>query len=88
MPKYMSSHTLPPGGFTREKLNGFAQASQDDPAVKGYRSFVNLSEGKAFCVLEAPDKNAVVNWFQKMGMPYDNITQVELEGERGAIEEV
>ncbi len=54
----------------------------------GYRSFVNLSEGKAFCILETSDKNTVANWFQKMGMPYDNITQVELEGERGTIEEV
>ncbi len=56
--------------------------------MKGYRSFINLSEGKAVCVLEALTKEAVAGWFQKMGMPYDNITQLELEGERGVIEEV
>ncbi len=85
MPKFISEHTLPPGGFTREQVNQFAQASQQDPEVRGYRSFINLSEGKAFCILEAPNKEAVAAWFQKMGMPYGNITEVELEGERGVI---
>lgn len=27
----------------------------------------------------------VAAWFNKMGMPYDSITKVELEGERGHI---
>jgi hypothetical protein len=26
--------------------------------------------------------------FQKMGLPYDSITQLELEGDRGVIEEM
>ena len=88
MPKFMSTHTMPPGGFTREQLNQFAQAAQQDPLVQGYRSFVNLSEGRATCILEAPNKEALAAWFQKMGMPYDSITRVELEGDRGVIEEV
>ena len=63
----------------------FAQAAQNDPAVKGYRSFANLAEGKAVCVMEASNKDAVAAWFTKMGMPFDTITKVELEGERGTI---
>ncbi len=31
MPKFMGIHTLPPGGFTRDQLNQFVQASQQDP---------------------------------------------------------
>ncbi len=88
MPKFMSTHTMPPGGFTREQLNKFAQAAQQDPLVQGYRSFVNLSEGKATCIMETSNKEALAAWFQKMGMPYDSITRVELEGDRGVIEEV
>ena len=88
MPKFMGIHTLPPGGLTREQVTQFAKASQEDPTVKGYRSFVNLSEGKAVCILEAPKKEDVAAWFKKMQMPYDSITQLELEGEHGAIEEV
>jgi hypothetical protein len=88
MPKFMSNHTLQAGELTKDKINQFAQASQEDEDVKGYRSFINLSEGKAVCILEASTKEAVAGWFQKMGMPYDDITQLELEGERGSIQEV
>jgi uncharacterized protein DUF4242 len=54
--------------------------------VKGYRSFANLAEGKAVCVMEAASKDQVAAWFIKMGMPYDSITKVELEGERGTVQ--
>jgi len=88
MPKFMGIHTLPPGGFTHEQLNQLAQAAQQDPTVKGYRSFSNLSEGKGVCIFEAPNKEALAAWFEKMKLPYDSITRVELEGDRGVIEEV
>ncbi len=87
MPKFMSSHTLPPGQFTREQLKQFAQAAQEDPTVRGYRSFANLSEGKVVCILEAPNQEDIATWFQKMELPYDSITQLELEGDRGDIKE-
>lgn len=88
MPKFMSDHTFPAGGFTREQFDQLTQAAQQDSTVQGYRSFTNLSEGKAMCVFEAPDKEALADWFQKMGMPYGSITQLELEGDGGTIEEV
>ena len=49
-------------------------------------SFLNLFEGKVFCVMEAPSKKALDAWFQKT-MPFDYITPVELEGERGVVKE-
>jgi len=86
MAKFMCTHTLPAGKFSPEQIRQFAQAAQQDPTVKGYRSFANLAEGKAVCVMEAPTKEAVATWFTKMGMPFDNITKVELEGERGTVQ--
>ena len=86
MAKFMCVHTVPPGAFTADQIKQFAQAAQNDPTVKGYRSFVNLAEGKAICVMEAPSKDAAAAWFTKMGMPFDSITKVELEGERGNIQ--
>jgi hypothetical protein len=56
--------------------------------VKGYRSFCSLAEGKAVCILEAPDKASVAAWVEKMGMPTDSITELELEGERGSVQQV
>ena len=87
MPKFMGIHTLPPGGMTREQTDQFARAAQHDPVVKGYRSFRSLAEGRAVCILETPDKQAAADWFQKMGMPTDSVTALELEGERGTIKE-
>jgi uncharacterized protein DUF4242 len=85
MPKFMSSHSVPAGAMKREQVDQLAKAAQNDPRVKPYRSFLNLAEGKVFCVMEAPDKDALAAWFKKMSMPCDYITQVELEGDRGAV---
>jgi hypothetical protein len=86
MSKFMCTHTLPPGKLSADQLKQFAQAAQQDPKVKGYRSFVNLAEGKAICVMESDSKDTVAAWFNKVGMPFDNITKVELEGDQGAIQ--
>jgi hypothetical protein len=85
MSKFMCTHTIPPGKFSADQIRQFAEAAQQDPTIKGYRSFANLAEGKAVCVMEAPGKDVLASWFQKMGMPYDSITRVELEGDRGTI---
>ena len=87
MSKFMCTHHVPPGAFTRDQICEFAEAAQHDEHVRGYRSFLNLTEGRVICVLEADNADEVAKWFNKMGLPYDDITQVELEGERGVIHE-
>lgn len=87
MAKFMSTHTMPAGALRREQVNQLAQAAQDDATVRPYRSFLNLSEGKVVCVMEAPSKESLAGWFQKMHMPCDYITPVELEGEQGVVKE-
>ena len=42
------------GGLTCDQVDQFAAAAQEDPQVRGYRSFMNLSKGKIICVMEAP----------------------------------
>ncbi len=85
MPTYMSSHKVPPGAINREQVNQLASSALSDPVVQPYRSFLNLSEGTLFCVMEAPDRQALADWFQKMQVPCESISPVELEGERGII---
>lgn len=85
MPKFMSSHSVPPGSVTREQVDQMAQAAQSDGTVRPYRSFLNLSEGKLFCVMEAPNREALAAWFKKMHMPCDGITAVEFEGDAGVV---
>jgi hypothetical protein len=83
----MSCHTLPAGALKREQVDQMARTAQSDPVVKPYRSFLNLAQGRVFCVMEAPDRDVLAAWFSKMQMPCDDITPVELEGERGAVRE-
>ena len=87
MPKFMSTHSLPAGSLKREQVDQLAQAAQNDATVKPYRSFLNLSEGKVVCIMEAPSKEALAAWFQKMQMACDYITPVELEGDRGVVKD-
>lgn len=87
MPKFMSSHTLPPGALEREQIDQLAEAARSDPVVRPYRSFLNLAEGKVLCVMEAPSKEALASWSTKMQMPCDHITAVELEGEGGVVKD-
>jgi len=86
MAKFMCTHTFSPGQFSADEIRELAQAAQEDPIVRGYRAFANTAEGKAICVMEAPTKEAVAAWFNEMGMPFDTITRVELEGDRGNVQ--
>ena len=88
MNKYFCTHTFPAGALTHEQVCQVSEASQHETDVRGYRSFFNLTEGKAWCVLEATDREAVVAWFKKLDIPFDSILPVELEGYRGTIEAV
>lgn len=81
--RYMCTHTFPAGQFTADQLREMSLAAQQDANIKGYRSFANLKQGKAVCVMEANDEKTLAEWFKRVGMPYDSITPVELEGERG-----
>jgi hypothetical protein len=87
MPKFMSVHTMPAGSMKREQVNQMAQAAANDPVVRPYRSFLNLSEGKVLCIMEAPSKEVLAAWYKKMQVPCDSIVPVELEGEKGVIKD-
>ena len=88
MHKYMGIHTLPAGAMTRDQVCQVAEAAQHESNVRGYRSFINLTEGKACCILEANDRESIVAWFQKMGLPFDSVVELEYEGDRGVIQDL
>ncbi len=86
--RFMCTHSVPPNTFSIEQLRQFARAAQNDPQVRGLRSFSNLSQGRIVCIMEAPDLQALGNWFRKMDLPFDFINPVEFEGEAGNIIEM
>ncbi len=82
MKKFMVSHALPKG-LTRGELEQQVKSFQKDPDIRGYRSFINLTQGTGICVIEAPSATRLAAWFKANNMPYDSITEVELEGYLG-----
>ena len=86
MPRFIACHTV--RGITREALEQVSAASQHDPAVHGIASWSNLSEGVLHCVFDAPSQEALAGWFDKMQVPYDRITHVEVEGQAGTLRDV
>lgn len=73
---------------TRDKIDAMLRMTQTDPHVKGYRGFMNLTEGRAVCVFDAPDRQSLINWLLDNNMDYDSLHEVELETEGGAIIEI
>jgi hypothetical protein len=88
MPKFMVTHTLPPKGISRDQFCQISIATQQDPNVKCYESFANLTEGKAFCYWDAPRPEELEAWFSKMNVPYDTITRLEHIAEGADVKDV
>jgi hypothetical protein len=88
MRKYLCVHTFSAGAYTYEQLCQLSDAAQHESDIRGYRSFFNLAEGKAWCVLESESEEAIVAWFEKVGIDYDGIWRIEIEGERGVMEDL
>jgi len=88
MQQFLCIHTFGPGMLNREQVQQFAQAVQQAEEVRGVHSYVNLTEGKAACILEAESKGALKDFFQKNGMPVDSICPVEMEGDRTVMHDV
>lgn len=88
MPKYIVTHTLAPRSFSRDQFCQVAVATQQDPIVKCHQSFANLTEGKVFCHWESPSPEALVAWFKRMNVPYDNIIKLEHIANKATVEDV
>ena len=78
--KYLVIHPLP-AGLTEEALRDMAGQIKEQTNVRGYRSFLNLSEGKGACVFDAPDQRTLELFLADQGLSSDSIFQVEFEGQ-------
>ena len=86
MARFICSHSLPAGVMKDHIMSMFANAAQEATNVRGYRSFMNLTKGRLFCVVDAADEATVQAWFEKMRMPTDEIVLVEIEGDEGKLQ--
>jgi hypothetical protein len=64
-------------GFDEENLRRGQQSPTDEFGVKHENILYNKEDDKLFCLLDAPDKEAVDKHHQKLGIKCDWITEVK-----------
>ena len=75
MPKYLDSH--PMTGFNVEQLKKAQDSPVDEFGVSHKNILYNEKENKLFCLLDAPDRDAIDKHHQKFGVKCDWITEVQ-----------
>ena len=75
MPTYLDAHDL--GNATEEQLKQVQNAPKDEFGVTHKNILYNKEENKAFCILDAPNKDAVEKTHQQFGMKCNWITEVK-----------
>ncbi len=73
-----SSHTFP-AGLTPEQFEGFfaqyEEACRQENVII-LRVHVGYEDGRAFCFTMAPDADAVRRAHERVGLPFESITEV------------
>ena len=75
MPTFLDAHNL--GSITDEQLQQLQDAPKDEFGVTTKNMLYNREVNMLYCILDAPDKDAVSKHHQKFGMKCDWITEVK-----------
>lgn len=81
---FMDTHNKSNGTFpkdiTKEALAEFYKSYEqacEEEGVISIQTHIGLKDGKAFCYNLAPSIEAVKRVHEKVGLPYDSITEIE-----------
>lgn len=74
MPKFIDVHPMKP--FTAEQLNKIQNAPRDEFGVTHHDILFSEKEDKIYCVLDAPDADAIEKHHAKAGIRCDWIHEV------------
>ena len=75
MPKFLDAHLLK--GLDDETLKKLQEAPADEYGIKHINLMWNRGEDKFYCLLEAPNKQAVKDHHGKHGLECEWITEVQ-----------
>ena len=75
MPKFLDVHPLK--GFDAETLQKAQNSPVDEFGVKHENMFYNKEEDRFFCLLDAPNKEAIEKHHAKFGLKCEWITEVK-----------
>lgn len=81
MPRYIIERTT--GTLTTEQVEAAGRKSNEVlsgmEGVVWIRSYISDTEGKIYCMYDAPDEEAIRRHAQLAGLPVDKISEVGLE---------
>jgi hypothetical protein len=75
MPKFLDVHSLK--DFDEKSLRKAQNSPKDEFGVTHDNIMYNKEEDKFFCLLDAPNKEAIVKHYEKYGFECDWITEVK-----------
>jgi hypothetical protein len=75
MPIFIDQHAM--GSLTPEMLKEIQKQPRDELGVLHKELLYNKEENKLFCILDAPNKDAVLKHHQKAGIEPDYIIEVK-----------
>ena len=75
MPIFLDVHKVP---FKEENLRELVDAPMDEYGVSHVNLFYNKDAGVCFCLLDAPDTEAVIKHHDKVNIECEWITQVTM----------
>jgi Protein of unknown function (DUF4242) len=75
VPTYLDSHEM--GNVTEDQLKQAQNTPKDEFGVTHINILYNKEENKAFCIVDAPSKDAVEKHHHKFGMKCNSITEVK-----------
>jgi hypothetical protein len=81
MPKFMDTHTM--GKLTAEQLEHLQGAAKDQFGVTHHDILYNKEEDRVYCVLDAPDREAVERHHQHAGIKCEWVREVHSTRSKG-----
>lgn len=75
MPKFLDSHSM--ANVTEDQLRKAQNMPKDEDGVTHENIMYNKTENKAYCLLDAPTKEAVQKHHEKHGMKCDWVMEVK-----------
>jgi Protein of unknown function (DUF4242) len=76
MPAFLDFHSM--GRYNEDDLKKSLKEPRNELGVKVLNTFYDLDSGMMFCLVDAPDRNAVERHHSKYGMKCDWITPVKM----------
>lgn len=75
MPKFLDAHSM--GNVTEEQLKQAQNMPKDEFNITHHNIMYNKAENNAYCLLDAPSKEAVQKHHEKPGMECDWVMEVK-----------